>query len=402
MVVQIFSLTHEVKKSYYHFIKSNMEGLIHVLSKTAIGQDRKLVNDDIILSNIEDAYQSSNELIKNGLISENGFKEFVLPYRVNSANIHTWRRQVWHQYHKHSFSGITRTSALVDSCNRINDSLKSWFKFSYTNKLEDTLTYSHITHGKEGTCVSMATIAAYTLRAFGVPVSIDFTPAWGNMPGSHVWNSLVLAHDVSIPFLGAEANIGKYEPLYLIKDGENSPYSTYRKPGKIYRYVYSAQKETPYYKYGHLNYFLPMSVNSRMIDVTAQYLPVSDITFTNPQINGEPKLVYINNYNDGKWVPVMATERKEDAYLFSNLARDLLYCVSTYGESPAETTILPFYLTPAGKPILLQPSSKKIDIVLNRMQSIEFDQMDVAKKEWNVKAFARIARGHVRSAPVEG
>src|SRR5690606_35713242 len=157
----------------------------------------------------------SRSLLANHLITTEDFYEYVLPYRLNASAFEDWRDAVWKRYRRTSIGQVCTINALIDSCNVINDQLKDWFKFATING-EDTLGYTRLCTLKKGTCVSMANIAAFSLRGLGVPVAIDFVPCWGNIKGSHIWNSLVTNDDKVLPFLGAEGNVGDYNPFYLV------------------------------------------------------------------------------------------------------------------------------------------------------------------------------------------
>lgn len=389
-------------ESYYTFIDTNMSGLFHLSENGDVKKDSGNVSEEIILKNIKLAYQSSKDLLDQRIISESVFKEFVLPYRLNDSPIHDWRSYIWNIQKRRKIDGINSIGTLIDSCNSINNTLKIGFKFDLKNTYEDTLTINKILDNKSGSCVTMANYAGYVFRALGIPVAIDFTPAWGNTPGGHVWNALITSDSSSIPFLGAEANIGGYEPFYLFKMGDDSIKSTYKLPGKIYRRTYSVQKGTSYYKFDNQRNFLPMTVNSRMIDVTDQYFKVSDIILPLNRIKGNPNLLYISNYNNGKFVPVMAVERSK-SYIFSKMNRNLLYYVSTYQENKDNTNEFPLFLDESGHSIFLYANfARRISITLDRTQSPEADQMDVLKNGWEVEECTRIANGKINSPPIPG
>lgn len=48
--------------------------------------------------------------------------------------------------------------------------------------------YAEMLQTRWGTCDDMAAFLALSLRAIGIPASIDYVPAWANRSSSHCWN----------------------------------------------------------------------------------------------------------------------------------------------------------------------------------------------------------------------
>uniref|UniRef100_F4C9T2 Transglutaminase domain-containing protein n=1 Tax=Sphingobacterium sp. (strain 21) TaxID=743722 RepID=F4C9T2_SPHS2 len=391
---------NSAKRSAYEFLTANLTGLSHVSEYGNLIYDTISLNRDYLIENLESAIRSSEPLRKANLIGDSEFQEYILPYRVNASRIMNWRKEVWKKYDTKEFKDIQDEKSLIDCCNKINDRLRQWFVFGSLQQLEDTLTYSHINHYKKGSCISMANLAAYTLRAMGAPIAIDFVPAWGNVPGGHVWNSLVLKGGKFYPFQGAESNILSYEPLYLVKSENNEQLSTYRRPPKVYRKTFSIQKESVYYKQRQK---LPqIGLTSRMIDVTRNYVPVSTIIIKADELMTKPENVFINVYNNGLWVPVMVVEAEHGEYIFKDLGNDLLYSVTTYNKVSFEFINLTFYLDKSGNMIKLNPSfEKKIDVNLHKIRSIEMEQLEELKKGWDVDKLLSIAEEKTYTIPTK-
>jgi len=390
-----------LKLGSYLFITSNMDSLEH-LSKT--GQNVKdvySIDKTYLVENIDQAVKASKCLIDKKIISIQDFNEYVLPYRINSSKIDNWRKDVLLKYHnKYSVTLINNEVSLINTCNLINNELKTWFKFGAIKADDGVLSYSDLCSNKQSSCVGMAYLAAYTLRGLGIPVAIDYAPVWGNVNGGHTWNSLVTRTKKVNSFLGAENNIGSYSPLNLVSN-ESPSLSTYKKPGKIYRFTFSVQKKSLAYKYGNSGSLPSELTETRIIDVTKDYVPVKDIIFKPLKIH--PKFLFICNYNSGAWTPVMAALFGNNQYLFRDMGRDMLYGAFSYDQHSLNSFDYPVYVDVSGKSIVLSPNNKKlIDIKLIRTQSIEGDQLQEMIKGWNYEKFIDIAKGKSYAKPLNG
>ena len=96
-----------------------------------------------------------------------------------------------------------------------------------------------------GSCTERGVFTSLLLSALGMPVAVDFVPAWGSQNGSHSWNVLVVddKHYAFDPFWGHNkwehynrlySNTGMYD-----SNGQGE----FRVP-KVYRKTYSTHLET--------------------------------------------------------------------------------------------------------------------------------------------------------------
>ena len=168
----------------------------------------------------------------------------------------------------------------------INDHLQSWFSFGKAHyKPDRTLSISDLELCKKGDCEAMTNLALFTMRALGIAVMKDFTPAWATANGGHCWNAVYLESGELCSFQGCESNLLSERPhSFFPFDNEGNLVSDigYRKSGKVYRYTYSVQENTLAEISGdkeQVPYFFRK--NNRFIDVTHEYMPVKDISLKN-------------------------------------------------------------------------------------------------------------------------
>lgn len=391
-----------LKLNAYKFLINNMQGLKHV-DNDKIVRDINVIDQKYLVNNIDEAFESSKSLLDNKLITVQDFYEYVLPYRLNFAKVESWREAVWMNAKKTKIENVKSEDDLSDSCNIINDGIKKWYKFGSINELEDTLNYGQMSFHKKGTCVGMANVAAFTMRALGLPIAIDHA-LWGNMDGGHRWNALITRNGSLKPFLGAESNISSENKFYVFNVKTNPLLSTFKKPGKVYRNTFSVQKESFAYQVGRSNVIPPELSETREKDVTKEYLPVEDITVKARGTSGDPKYLLICNFNSGAWVPVMGTLLKSKEYTFRNMARDMLYNTFTYSnERNVKPFNFPIYIDAKGAVCILNPDKEKsINLEINRTQSIVNDQIVVSGIKWDDDKLTDLAYGKTFTKPING
>ncbi len=258
----------------------------------------------------QDMISSARRWLSSQLIDTTDILDFVLPQMVNNSIDTGWRIQV-----KEKFKGIKlpegkiTTEFFLKFCNQVNDSVKRQITFGDADEDESQLTYPALSIKGKGSCVAMSDYTNYTFRALGIPVTTDFIPVWGNLnaPG-HAWNRLLLKGR-SLPFMGAESNIGDYNPLVLSIRSDGS-ISTKRLPAKVYRQS----------RYGdHSQDFF----GKKVLDVTDDYVDVNTISIEHTDKNDIP--LYLATFNRGKYTVVAVGEKMKNKVLFAKMGTDLVY-----------------------------------------------------------------------------
>lgn len=255
-------------------------------------RDVEVVTGDYLIKNVEEAFKSWEHTKKFTRCSFDDFCEYILPYRIGNEPLSDWREQAYHKFSYLSDSirdpleltkAIVRTSGIYYNAGM--------------NKYPFLPTFSELDHLHWGSCDHLAAYLALSLRAVGIPSTIDVVPAWANRGGGHVWN-VVMDKDgdfVDIGFNGEGRNVVSY------------------KIPKIYRTVYSNNKSDV------------RLLNPIWKDVTENYrMPISDISLpeSDPGMEGRARFLCIFNNKD--WIPVAAsTDRKDGSVTFRNVARGI-------------------------------------------------------------------------------
>jgi hypothetical protein len=373
-----------------------IENIKLIKTKTPISSTKFISNIDLAFS----AWKNNPDY---GQIDFETFCHYILPPTIFSEEFEDWRSKIHHQYDS-VVNPIPRDSAFsIKVISAINNDMMKWFSFSSEGS---DFTWSQLSEYKNGDCASMAKIIALAARAYGIPVAIDFTPVWGNINGyGHIWNALLLPQDKIIPFMGAENNPGDYSPFSLVGDAEDNTRNTYKKSCKIFRYTFSIKgnERIKNLVLGENDLFPEHLRNPSMIDVTKQYVPVTDVTL-NLKPHKNNKVVFLSVINFQQWMPVTWSELSQEGnVVFDDMARGVVYCPSySTRDKGVVMADYPHVITMNGAIVRLAPDTiNVIDISLSSPQSIELDQGDLFNKamdnETRGRLLLNVGRGKDRS-----
>lgn len=203
-------------------------------------EDIKVITGDYLIKNIEYAFK----IWENGKIKDycsfDEFCHYILPYRIDHEPLSNWREEGFQKF-GHLLDSLMSPRELALRIIKLGGMRYNIGMTKYPYKQS----YAEMLQTRWGTCDDMAAFLALSLRAIGIPASIDYVPAWANRSSSHCWN---VVKDATGDFIevgyGPE---GKNEVVYKIS--------------KIYRKKYD----------------IPLC------DVTSEYaMPLSDLTFRVP------------------------------------------------------------------------------------------------------------------------
>lgn len=260
--------------------------------------------------------------------------EYVLPYRVHHEPLSNWREDV-QAYGLDSvfqFSNLRSAGAYIleKLSERKKDFVLRWGK---SNPGIPDSPFSTLDLLGVGSCKELSEYTAFALRAYGLPVSNDFTPNYSNIGAGHNWNALVMDQNHSIPF------------IIPIKDSLGHFRNDRHIIPKVYRETFSVQKESHAYKKGTKT--LPgIFSDPFLLDVTHQYTQTMDLSIeVDPQLSGDDPFVYLQIFNNKDWVPVGWGETKAGRAQFKNVGVHSIYLPAMTDEYNQ--------LFPVGYPVLV-------------------------------------------------
>ena len=297
-------------------------------------EDVNTIASDFLINNIESAFQAwQTKPWAKGMSFEN-FCEYILPYRGSSEPLEEWR-----PYFMEKFKGLGDTlpdpSDPLAAASYINDDIKSWFRFDsryYVHPTDQGL--SEMLETKLGRCEDMTNLSIFAMRANGLAVTSDFTPYWANTGNNHAWNALVTPDGKVIPFMGAEANPGKYRLANRL--------------AKVYRKMFSEQPSSLGMQNGDAENFPPYLKSKSIIDVTDAYIDVHDVYLKKIDNPDGEQFAYLCVFNSGEWKAIMWTEiRHKDAH-FNDMGMEIAYLPAYFIDEEIVPFGAPFILNTNG------------------------------------------------------
>lgn len=219
-----------------------------------------------------------------------------------------------------------------------------------------------------GSCGDKGIFNSLLLSALGVPVAVDFVPAWGNRSYSHSWNVLVLdgKHYAFDPFWAQENWV--YNDFYNntgVYDFNNQ--GEFRCP-KVYRKTYSTHWESSLLGKGvEVKDIPPLFRNMKKIDVSVDYFETSDIevSFSRSETEGV-SYAYLCVFGTNGWVPVQYGKIEHGKAVFKEMGRNIVYLPALYRGGTLFPVAPPVWLKPDGEVQTLNGGRIMIDSLVTR------------------------------------
>ena len=288
-------------------------------------EDVKCIAADYLISNIELAFRAWQDKPWGKYIPFEIFCEEILPYRVSTEPLENWREKVLA-----SFADINKrlredsTMTAVRACAEVNRLLPQ-FKM---DKDFPAMSYSQLMASTRSLCSGQAALAAFVMRALGIPVTLDFTPHWAQRPHGHDWNSVCDSSGKHISFMGTETN--PYEP----HQGTNMLKSkVYRKTFAHNRMINASEND------------IPPLFNDNIKDVSAEHKECVDVKI--PVIY-QPKTpsnyAYLALLHDFRWDIVAYGNADSVNINFPAVGRNIIYLPVYYTSGKQHSAGYPFFV----------------------------------------------------------
>ncbi|NII26229.1 transglutaminase domain-containing protein [Pseudoflavitalea sp. X16] len=273
-------------------------------------------------------------------VSDDLFRDFVLPRKIGREFYHSWRDSVLKDFHHIRLPVDRKDYPAV--LNTVHEFVRKRVKFSSISRSGHTLGYNEILELGQGDCTVLATIGTFILRGLGVPATIDFTYSWANFDGQmHSWVTILEPGGKFTPFMPGDGIPFGYDPFIFIKDKIDGKHDTYKLCAKVFR-----RRSLPNSLYCREPLFsqpaTSMLQDGRFEDVSDLYGPVSDIRIPLNNVAD-----YIGVYNNHKWNPVWIAHKPSGTKVkvFTKMRRGLLYCLMRKDSEGYQPVGAPFVLT---------------------------------------------------------
>lgn len=315
-------------------------------------KDENAISSDYMIKYINDAFDAWHNPWSVNVVSFPDFCNYVLPYRNLKEPLEDWREMFVEKFNW-IHDSVKKSEDILDVARRLN--VNSELKFSNGfGAYIVSIPPSFLLNVKYGDCSNSSNYKAMIMRSFGIPVAIDFIPLYGSDHNVHFWNSVMDRNGNFVSFEEALQDINafvayKYKLCKIFR-------KTFTKNNKIEALISETKGDVP-------NTFN----NSKFIDVTPQYVAVTDVKLQLDKVPHGIKYVYVSVFNDAGWTPVDFAKIVNNSYAqFSNLGRDVLYLPTYFINGQIKAASLPFKISKKGYIQYLEPQKENTTVKLTR------------------------------------
>ena len=296
--------------------------------------DSNLVTADYLIQHIDNAFKvwHTNKFAQK--LSFEEFKEYILPY----ASL---------QYYGFPNTGkelngifapmlcLDSAKTFVDCIKRYNDAISTLRNLNGQNRRTYPAgLYDIYVHGIHD-CTDIAVWGSNILRACGIPTVVENVIGYRDFAGKHFHCSLY------------DTDSGKWHPFNAESSLPGNFSFENPKCLNVYRHLYSAQKENPYFR-RNKNEPIPEEFSNPCIkDVTSEYLNVYSVSLP-CDTNITNNLAYLATFNAHNGIKVTTwgvVDTTTNLITFENALPEVLYLPVYYTKDGYKSFSFPFYLT---------------------------------------------------------
>jgi hypothetical protein len=280
-------------------------------------EDIQHLSSDYLIRSIDDAFESVEFSWVKNKISFQYFSQYILPYKVGEEPMEDWRRAVWRDYHDVLDTLKAKNPDVLTAAKIINAAVARRFKPRGLSTYSMSFGYSDLCKVKYGSCYDGVVYTIFVMRALGVPVSLEFTPVWGNRNGGHQWVAVHLPNGKNIPFDPTYDFRSYYERFKQQINRTKIP-SNYAVVGKIYRRTYEQNKTT--------DEVVPSFFKQNMVDVTAEYTSTSNVKIPISRNSLSSTYACLYEFDANGWRPVQLSRIVDDhQVIFNNVGTGVVF-----------------------------------------------------------------------------
>ncbi len=293
--------------------------------------DVEAISSDYLIRNIDQAFDAWRSYEWSRGYSEELFREYILPHRVDTEDLSDWRTFFIERY-RPMIDTMSAPRTVRNVAALIIRDVNSWLVFSYDALMPKPAMTPVEAYGHGlGECGNIADIFVLALRSMGIAAAKDVIPVWGSSYAGHT------------------------ETMYFDENGNpvlvhtGNPLGA--SPVRVYRMRYSLGATCD-----------SVAGDPRYEDVTAQYVAVSDVTLAidlwSTDTSG-PGFLAMAVYGSDSWRPAVSASGSRKVagavgdtvilYDFKGLGRGVIYYpVWMYGDGSWKSVSDPVCLDARG------------------------------------------------------
>ncbi len=289
-----------------------------------IAPDLETITADLLIENIDLAFQAWRERPWARQIPFEQFCELVLPYRSGKEPLNSTRPACLSRYEDLP-SRLKDPSDPREAAAWILHDVDTWIRFNelfYFHPTEQS--FEEMCRRQQGRCGDISNMQMYALRANAVPAARDYTPLWANRDNNHAWVVVLDEHGVgNAPLLAVAAKV--YRNTFV---KQRASLAARKRPDET------------------LPYWL---CRWNFMDVTSQYVETTDVTvcLTAPAPAGT-RFAYVCVFNGGEWGAVHGGEIHDSRVTFTQMGRSAAYLPAYYVDEKVVPAGPPFIITKTG------------------------------------------------------
>ncbi|MBC9797818.1 hypothetical protein [Sinomicrobium weinanense] len=335
-----------------------------------VQEDIKFVTSKFLIKNIDDAYNSwRNNPYARDSVSFEDFCEYILPYRhIQGKALENWRDffKSENEDHFKDLYPIPFTKA----CDSLFGQYKTYkFNYELTEGLP-ILKFKDFMKIKSGKCTVKSWFNTYIVNTEGIPMVVDFVPAWGNKEDNHQWNALLYGgRTLYFESYWEKGHSWFYNPDINNNKFEDDWSGKIRLP-KVYRHTFSTHMEGPISdKRIKLENIPQLFRNVKQKDVSNDYFNTINLSheITKEKIPKNTYYAYLSVLGVNKrWVPVQWGKIEGNMVIFNKMGTDIVYQPIFYKNGRTIPFGTPFHLDHNGNKKEFIPGNSTSDVVIKR------------------------------------
>lgn len=326
--------------------------------------DLNILSSTYLINNIDEAFDSWQQAPWSAAVSFDAFCNYILPYKSFNERPEEWRQLLKKRY-GYLLRDIILPPEMTDICCALVDE-QSWFDWTESyGAYPSVFGLGQLMEGQKGSCTEMANLGAYSSRALGIPVAVDYVAQYGNMNGSHVWNALILSDTSFLNFEGTGTRPGD---MFYNREKDFKFAKVFRRHGTWVPASFAARAWA-----AGLKDIPELLVNPRIKDVTPSYTKVADVRLIIQGRQGKP--VYLCIYKWRRWTAIAGDFIDKNTAFFPQMGRGLVYMAMYHDHGRYEPAGTPFLLPLQGDIVPLKSDE-------NKRQSMTVDRKNIFKRNW--------------------
>ena len=318
-----------------HKEKMRQDSLPSIVCDMSPHQDLEVISPRFLIRHINHAFRMwKTSPFAQGL-SFDDFKEYILPYR----SIEGYGFLMTGKDYSRLFEKYVRcdTAGNVRNCvNAYNQAVCGFREMNGNTKREGQGgIYDLYTHGKHE-CVDVASYGCNILRACGLPVVVEFNICYRYYSGRHFHCSVWNRDSCRWEEFNAESSLPRSSDL------------AFSETMNVYRQMYGAQRDTPYFLRAKDEPIPPLLDNPCIRDVTSRVRTTTSVTLPIEDIEGR-NLAYLATFSRefGGVLPVTwgIIDKENRTVTFNQVVPDALYFPVYYVKRQLQPFGQPFYVS---------------------------------------------------------